>query len=178
VLVVGLGGIGREIVRVFDAMGVEVSGLGRTGHHYDVEGLRHVIDRNELDGVLPNVDIVVLAAPLTTETEGMIGAHEISLLGQDAVLINISRGQLVDEAALIVALRDGAIAGACLDVFEREPLPEDSPLWELENVIISPHSASTVRTENRDLVELFLENMGHWRKGEPMRNRYDAKAGY
>jgi phosphoglycerate dehydrogenase-like enzyme len=80
--------------------------------------------------------------------------------------------------ALVAALRAGALAGACLDVFEREPLPDDSPLWALDNVIISPHSASTVRTENRDLVELFLENFEHWRKGEPMRNRYDATAGY
>ena len=177
-LVVGLGGMGREIVRVFDAMGVDVTGLGRAERHYDIEGLSRVIERSQLDGVLPHVDIVILSAPLTTETEGMMGAHQLGLLGKDAVLINVSRGQLVDEAALIRSLRSGALAGACLDVFEREPLPENSPLWELDNVIISPHSASTVRTENRDLVELFLDNMSHWRAGEPMRNLYDAKAGY
>jgi phosphoglycerate dehydrogenase-like enzyme len=177
-LVVGLGGIGREIVRAFDARGVEVSGLGRTGRRYDVEGLRQVIERSQLDSVLPGVDILILSAPLTTETEGMIGARQLGLLGKDAVLINISRGQLVDEAALIRALRAGSLAGACLDVFEQEPLPEDSPLWDLDNVIISPHSASTVRSENRDLVELFLENLGHWRKGEPMRNLYDSTEGY
>lgn len=177
-LVVGLGGMGREIVRAFDALGVEVTGLGRTGRRYDVEGLRQVIDRSQLDSALPSVDILILSAPLTTETEGMIGAHQLGLLGKDAVLINISRGQLVDEAALIRALRAGSLAGACLDVFEQEPLPEDSPLWDLDNVIISPHSASTVRTENRDLVELFLENIAHWRRGEPLRNLYDSKAGY
>jgi phosphoglycerate dehydrogenase-like enzyme len=177
-LVVGLGGIGREIVRVFGAMGVEVTGLGRIGRRYDVEGLRHVIDRSQLDNVLADVDIVVLSAPLTPETGGMIGAHQLGLLGKHAVLINVSRGQLVDEAALIRALRTGALAGACLDVFEHEPLPHESPLWELDNVIVSPHSASTVGTENRDLVELFVENIRHWRNGEPMRNLYDAVAGY
>jgi glyoxylate/hydroxypyruvate reductase len=177
-LVVGLGGIGREIVRVFDAMGVQVTGLGRAGRHYDVAGLRRVIDRSELDDVLADTDIVILSAPLTTETHGLIGAHQLGLLGTDAIVINVSRGQLIDEGALIRALRAGALGGACLDVFEHEPLPADSPLWELDNVIISPHSASTVRTENRDLVELFAENLGHWRRGEPMRNVYDATAGY
>ena len=108
----------------------------------------------------------------------MIGARQIGLLGTDSVVINVSRGQLIDEAALIAALSSGAIAGACLDVFAQEPLPPESPLWDLDNVIVSPHSASTVRTENRDLVELFLENMGHWRNGEPMRNLYDPVAGY
>ena len=142
-LVVGLGGIGCEVVRVFDAMGVEVIGLGRTGRQYDIAGLRHVIDRSQLDDVLADVDILILSAPLTTETEGMIGAHQLGLLGKNGVLINISRGQLVDEAALIRALRTGALAGACLDVFEHEPLPKENPLWELDNVIVSPHSAST-----------------------------------
>jgi glyoxylate/hydroxypyruvate reductase A len=177
-LVVGLGGMGREMVRVFHAMGVEVTGLGRTGGHYDIAGLTRVIDRDELDGVLPHVEILILSSPLTRETEGMIGARQIGLLGTDSVVINVSRGQLIDEAALIAALSSGAIAGACLDVFAQEPLPPESPLWDLDNVIVSPHSASTVRTENRDLVELFLENMGHWRNGEPMRNLYDPVAGY
>jgi phosphoglycerate dehydrogenase-like enzyme len=177
-LVVGLGGMGREIVRVFDAMGVEVTGLGRAGGHYEMAGLTRVIDRSELDGALPDVDILILSSPLTKETEGMIGAHRLGLLSKDAILINVSRGQLVDEEALIAALRTGAIAGACLDVFHHEPLSAESPLWGLDNVIISPHSASTVQTENRDLVELFIENLGHWRNGEAMRNIYDTAKGY
>jgi phosphoglycerate dehydrogenase-like enzyme len=177
-LVVGLGGMGREIVRVFDAMGVEVVGLGRVGGHYDIAGLTRVIDRSDLDGVLPDIDILILSSPLTKETEGMIGAHQLGLLGKDSILINISRGQLVDEEALINVLSSGAIAGACLDVFANEPLPAESPLWELDNVIVSPHSASTVRAENRDIIELFLENMGHWRRSEPLRNLYNPVAGY
>jgi phosphoglycerate dehydrogenase-like enzyme len=166
------------MVRVFDAMGVEVTGLGRTGRHYDVVGLHRLIDRSQLDDALPDVDILILSSPLTKETEGMIGGRQLGLLRNDAVLINIARGQLVDELALVRALRDGALAGACLDVFEHEPLPADSPFWALGNVLLSPHSASTVRTENRDLVELFIENMGRWRRGEPMRNLYDSVEGY
>jgi glyoxylate/hydroxypyruvate reductase A len=177
-LVVGLGGMGREVVRVFDAMGVDVTGLGRTGRHYDIAGLSRTIDRSQLNAVLADIDILILSSPLTSETVGMIGAHELGLMGKNAVVINLSRGHLIDEAALIHALRAGALAGACLDVFEHEPLPENSPLWEFDNVIISPHSASTVRTENRDLVELFIENIGHWRNGETMRNLYDSVAGY
>jgi len=177
-LVVGLGGMGREIVRVFNAMGVEVTGLGRAGGHYDVAGLTRVIDRSQLDSVLPDIDILILSSPLTKDTEGMIGAHQLGLLGKDSILINISRGQLVDEQALVNALSTHAIAGACLDVFAQEPLPAESALWDLDNVIVSPHSASTVRTENRDLVEVFLENLGHWRNGEPMRNLYNPVTGY
>lgn len=177
-LVVGLGSIGREVARVFAAMGVDVTGLGRLGRDYEVDGVTRVIDRSELDDVLADVELVILTAPLTSETRGMIGADQLARLPGGAVVINVSRGQLIDESALIEALRSGAVGGACLDVFAEEPLPASSPLWELDNVIVSPHSASTVRTENEDLVELFLENLGHWRRGEPLRNLYDPVAGY
>jgi phosphoglycerate dehydrogenase-like enzyme len=95
-----------------------------------------------------------------------------------AVLVNISRGQVVDEDALIAALSSGHLGGACLDVFETEPLPASSPLWRLDNVIISPHSASTVEAENRLLTELFTDNMQRWLGGRPLRNVYDRAAGY
>jgi glyoxylate/hydroxypyruvate reductase A len=102
----------------------------------------------------------------------------VALLKSDAIVINVSRGQLIDQDALVEALRNNRIAGACLDVFEVEPLPKDSPLWDLDNVIVSPHSASTVRTENEDLVRLFLENLDHLRQNEPLRNVYDRTLGY
>jgi glyoxylate/hydroxypyruvate reductase len=177
-LVIGLGGIGREVARVFAAMGVEVTGLGRPRRSYDVEGVRKVIDRTELDDTLGDIDIVILTAPLTSETSGMLGADQLRRLPLGALVINVSRGPLIDEPALIEALRSGALGGACLDVFAEEPLPASSPLWELDNVILSPHSASTLRTENEDLVELFLENLDRWRRGEPLRNLYDPVAGY
>jgi glyoxylate/hydroxypyruvate reductase len=177
-LVVGLGGVGREVARRFSQQGVEVWGLGRDGHSYDVEGVTRVITRGELDEVLSEIDIVVLSSPLTNETLEMIGAAQIARLRSDAIVINVSRGQLIDQAALTVALVEGRLAGACLDVFALEPLPDDDRLWDLENVLVSPHSASTVATENEDLVTLFLENLDHWRRGEPLRNRYDPLAGY
>lgn len=177
-LVVGLGGMGRQIVRTLAGVGLEVIGLGRSGGRYDVEGLAGVIDRSRLDETLPGVDLLVLSSPLTSETEGMIGAAQIALMKSDAVVVNVSRGQLIDQDALASALAENRLAGACLDVFTEEPLPPTSPLWDLDNVIVSPHSASTVRTENADLVALFLENLERWRRGEPLRNLYDRVAGY
>ena len=177
-LVVGLGGIGRESVRMFAEMGVEVTGLGRTGRTYEIQGMSQLIDQSELDHALPDVDILVLSPPLTKETEGMIGARQLELLPSNAIIVNLGRGALIDEEALIRALQNDEIGGACLDVFVEEPLPTTSPLWDLDNVLISPHSASTVQTENRDMVELFLENLGRWRRGEQMRNLYDPVAGY
>jgi phosphoglycerate dehydrogenase-like enzyme len=177
-LVVGLGHVGREIAKDFWALGVHVTGLGRSGVSYDIPGLSRIIDRDALDATLATTDIVVLAAPVTEETENLIGARELGLLPPHAVLINVGRGQLVDEDALAEALTRGTLAGACLDVFRVEPLPTSSPLWDLENVIVSPHSASTVATENRDLVDLFLANLGRWRRGETLQNLYDARRGY
>lgn len=177
-LVVGLGHVGREIVKDLSALGVDVTGLGRGGVTYDVPGLSRSINRDALDVTLTTTDIVVLAAPLTEETANLIGSHELGLLPSHAVLINVGRGQLVNEDALADALTRGALAGACLDVFREEPLPTSSPLWDLENVIVSPHSASTVATENRDLVDLFLANLDRWRRGETLQNLYDARRGY
>lgn len=177
-LIVGLGGVGREVARRFALQGVEVWGLGRDGHVYDVEGVTRLISRAELDDALGEIDIVVLSSPLTSETEGIIGASQIAKLPSDAIIINISRGALIDQGALTTALAEGRLAGACLDVFSVEPLPANDPLWDLDNVLISPHSASTVASENEDLVTLFLENLEHWRRGEPLRNLYDTLAGY
>lgn len=177
-LVVGLGGMGREIVHQLSDQGVTVTGLGRTGGVYELEGLSALIDRSRLDDVLPNTDILVLSCPLTKETQGMIGEQQLDLLPVDAIVINVARGQLIDQDALLRSLTSGRLGGACLDVFVEEPLPADSQLWDLENVIISPHSASTVSSENEALVHLFLENLEHWRNDEPMRNLYDSVAGY
>jgi phosphoglycerate dehydrogenase-like enzyme len=177
-LVVGLGGIGRRVAATFAGAGVEVWGLGRAGRTYDVPGLTQVIDKTSLDDALQKIDIMVLACPLTPETEGLIGARQLGLLPRGAILVNISRGQVVDQAALTVALQDGQLGGACLDVFDQEPLPSGDPLWGLDNVIVSPHSASTVATENTALTELFLDNLARLAAGEPLRNRYDPVRGY
>jgi glyoxylate/hydroxypyruvate reductase A len=165
-------------VAAFAGLGVEVWGLGRDGGSYEVAGLARLITRSQLDVALPEIDIVVLACPLTGETEGMMGARQIGLLRPDAIVVNISRGPVIDQSALTAALIAGRLAGACLDVFATEPLPPGDPLWALDNVIISPHSASTVATENAVLVDLFVDNLRRFRDGSQLRNRYDPLRGY
>jgi glyoxylate/hydroxypyruvate reductase len=177
-LVVGLGGIGRAVVASFAALGVEVWGLGRDGASHEVAGLVRMITRAQLDAALPEIDVMVLACPLTDETEGMIGARQIGLLRPDAIVVNVARGPVIDQPALTAALSAGRLAGACLDVFAVEPLPPGDPLWALENVLISPHSASTVDTENAALVDLFIDNLDRFRAGSQLRNRYDPLRGY
>src|SRR5262249_49540922 len=123
-----------------------------------------------LHTVLRRAEYLVLITPHTDETERMIGAEELALLPPGAVLINIGRGALIDESALIAALRSGHLGGAALDVFAEEPLPPDNPLWELPNVLISPHSGSTSDRENARLTELFCENLRRFLAGEPLLN--------
>lgn len=177
-LVVGLGGIGRQVAAAFAGLGVEVIGLGRDGRAYEVPGLHRVIYRDDLDAELPGIGILVLCCPLTPQTRGLIGREQLALLPPRAVLVNIARGEVVDSGALIEALAAGRLAGACLDVVSPEPLPAESPLWEMDNVLISPHSASTVATENAFLTDLFLDNLDRFTTGQPLRNRYQPERGY
>lgn len=178
VTVVGLGGMGRQTVRHFHALGTQVIAVGRPGGSYDLPSGVTLSDTSRLADVLPQTDVLVLCCALTVETEGLIGRAEIRLLPKQAILVNISRGQVVDEVALVEALADKRIAGACLDVFATEPLPTDSPLWVMDNVVVSPHSASTVATENIDITTLFVDNIGRWLGGQPLRNRYRPELGY
>lgn len=177
-VLVGLGGVGREIARSLAALGVQVRGCGRPGHGYDVPGVASYYSSEELDRALPGADALILACPLTERTAGLVGEHELSLLAEGAVLVNVSRGGVVDEAAMIAALRNGQLAGACLDVFQTEPLPQSSPLWEMDNVIISPHSASTAARENQLLTELFIDNLRRWLNGQALRNLFRRADGY
>jgi phosphoglycerate dehydrogenase-like enzyme len=177
-LVVGLGGIGRQVTATFAALGVRVRGLGRDGRDYDIDGLSGVIGRAELDAALPDTDLLILCCPLTPQTEGLIGRRQLALLPPHAVLVNIARGQVVDQDALADALAGGRLGGACLDVFTPDPLPADSPLWGMDNVLVSPHSASTVAGENTRLTELFLDNLERLADGRPLRNRYEPARGY
>ncbi|HEX2320066.1 MAG TPA: D-2-hydroxyacid dehydrogenase [Streptosporangiaceae bacterium] len=178
VLLVGLGGVGREVARSLAAVGVEVVGAGLPGKTYDLQGVREYVADSEIGDVLATVDALVLACPLTARTRHLIGERELALMRPGAVIVNVARGAVIDESALIDALTAGHLGGACLDVFEIEPLPASSPLWAMDNVIISPHSASTVADENRLLTDLFIENIGRWLAGEPLRNVFDKDAGY
>jgi len=180
-LLVGLGGVGRAVARLLAAAGVEVIGAGRippARRAADVPGLASCIAVSQIAEVLPDVAALILACPLTEQTRHLIGERELRLMRPGAVVVNISRGQVVDEDALIAALRGNHLGGACLDVFATEPLPASSPLWELPNVIISPHSASTAAAENGLLTELFTDNLQRWLAGLPLRNVYDRAAGY
>jgi glyoxylate/hydroxypyruvate reductase len=180
-LLVGLGGVGRAVARLLSAAGVEVIGAGRVPpaqRGAGVPGLAACIAVSQIAEVLPDVDALILACPLTEQTRHLISERELRLMRPGAVVVNISRGQVIDEDALIAALSSGHLGGACLDVFAAEPLPASSPLWQMPNVIISPHSASTVAAENALLTELFTDNLQRWLDGRPLRNVYDRVAGY
>jgi glyoxylate/hydroxypyruvate reductase A len=177
-LVVGLGEVGRETARVLDALGVEVWGLRRSEDAAPAAGVRRLVRRTELCAALEQVDALVLVCPLTPETRRLIGSEELASLGPSGMLVNVARGAVVDEEELVRALREGRLRGAVLDVFEREPLPPESPLWEFPNVLVSPHSASTVGGENRRIVDIFTENLWRYLEGEPLRNLFERERGY
>ncbi len=177
-LLVGLGGVGRAVARLLAAAGVEVVGAARTARARDAPGVTSFVSAGQIPGTLPDVDALILACPLTDQTYHLIGERELALMRPGAVVVNISRGQVIDEDALIGALSRGHLGGAFLDVFAAEPLPASSPLWQMENVIISPHSAATVPAENALITELFTDNLRRWLDGRPLRNVYDRAAGY
>ncbi len=176
--VVGLGSIGRRIAEAYDALGMRVTGVGRAGGSYHVADTVRMIATEQLDDVLSATDVLVLACPLTEQTRGLMNAARVASLPEGAIVVNVARGQVLDEAALISALRAGRLHGAALDVFETEPLPDASPLWDLPNVLVSPHSASTAAEENEVLTELFLDNLSRYRQRRPLRNLYQSARGY
>lgn len=176
--IVGLGAIGSEVATRAHAFGCRVIAMRRTVGAQPHPLADEMVPPSELHTLLRASDYVVLAAPLTDQTRGLIDAAALSSMKPDAVLINVARGGLVDEAALVDALRAGTIGGAALDVFAVEPLPADSPLWDLEQVILSPHiSAGTDRYYER-ATALFCENLGRYLRGEPLANVVDPSRGY
>ena len=178
--IVGVGAVGTEIGRMARAMRMHVLGIKR--HIEGIEPASLHLDElhtlANLRDVLPRSEFLVLTTPHTPETEGMLGRAELELLPKGAVLINLGRGILVDESALVEVLRSGHLGGACLDVFEKEPLPPESPLWEMLNVLVSPHSASTSNRENERLTDLFCENLRRFLNDEPLLNVLDTERLY
>jgi glyoxylate/hydroxypyruvate reductase len=177
-LIVGLGSVGRAVAGACAPFGIEVWGMGRTAPKGAIDGLQRYVEPDNLQQALGEVDALVLACPLTDLTRNLIGRQEIAMMRHGAIIINIARGAVVDEPAMIEALADGRLGGAALDVAAVEPLPEDSPLWGLENVLVSPHSASTVAAENGRIVDIFLDNLARFLAGRPLVNLYDADRGY
>lgn len=175
--VIGLGKIGRRIAAAGHAFGMRVIGTRRDVSQ-PVAGVAALYSPDELPTLLRQAQFLVLACPHTAETEGLIGAAELATLPRGAVLINVARGAVVDQPALIAALRSGQLGGAALDVTNPEPPPKDDPIWEAPNVLISPHSASTAVTENERIVEIFIENLQRWQAGEPLLNELDVERGY
>ena len=176
-LVAGTGPIGRAIGRKLAAVGMTVTGLGRAPRSTDPD-LGEVLPMSSLSEVLPDMDWVVLAAPLTDETRGMIDAKALAAMKPTARLVNVGRGPLVVQDDLVEALAAGSLAGAALDVFVDEPLPESSPLWEMPNVIVSPHMSGDVVGWRAELVALFRDNLTRYLDGEPLRNVVDKARGY
>ena len=179
-LIVGVGKIGQELARLAQALRMKVIGIKRSIDGVDPAALFldqvHTLDR--LHQLLPQAEYLALITPHTPETEQMIGAAELALLPRGAILINIGRGALIDEPALIDALRLGHLGGAALDVFAEEPLPASSPLWELPNVLVSPHSGGTSDRENERIVDLFCDNLHRWLADQPLRNVFDPERLY
>lgn len=164
IVIIGLGRIGMRLAQLARAFNLRVIGVRR--HAQQQPGVDVVVAPDRLWEVLPTADFVVLTCPLTSETEGMIGAAEIGRMKSSAFLINVARGRVVDEPALIKALRDGRIAGAGLDTFYDEPLPSSSALWGMQHVLITPHTAGETRRYEERVIDLLLENMGRLWRGE------------
>ncbi|MFM7140659.1 MAG: D-2-hydroxyacid dehydrogenase [Alphaproteobacteria bacterium] len=166
-VVVGLGAIGNEVARLARALGLRVVGVRRSprldGDHAD-----EVVPPSRLDETLPRADWLVLACPLTDETRGLVDARRLALLPPGARFVNVARGGLVDEPELIRALADGRVGGAYLDVFAEEPLPASSPLWEMPNVLVTPHDAGASAGNADRVAGIFLDNLGRWLRGEPL----------
>ncbi len=176
-LVVGTGPIGRAIAELLRAVGLHVSGIGRRARAQDPDfGTVH--SAGELLKHLPEADFVIAVAPLTEHTKGMFDSSAFAAMRPTARLVNVGRGELVVTSDLVRALRDGVIAGAALDVFETEPLPQDSPLWTMENVLISPHMSGDFVGWRDALVEVFADNFRRWRVDRDLRNVVDKQLGY
>lgn len=177
VVVVGAGGIGRAIARLSKAAGMTATGVARTGRNDDPD-FGHLVAVDHLRDVLPEADFVVLAAPLTDETRGLIDADMLRAMAPAAYLVNVGRGPLVREHDLVDALRQGWIAGAALDVFEREPLPSDHPLWGMPQVLVSPHMSGDFHGWREALLRQFVDNLRRWLAGEALHNVVDKARGY
>jgi phosphoglycerate dehydrogenase-like enzyme len=175
---IGMGSIGRRVARMAYAMGMRVIGVRQHVEKGTPEGVEAVFPPSALDQVLKQSDFVVLAAPLLAETQGLINAARLAVMKPDAYLINVGRGPQVDTVALAEALAARRIAGAALDVFDKEPLPADSPLWAAENLLITPHSAGLTDKLWHRHYELFSENLRRYLAGQPLRFAVDKQKGY
>jgi phosphoglycerate dehydrogenase-like enzyme len=176
--VVGFGSIGSNLAKRAKAMGMKVIVVRERTGSVRPEFVDEELPSSKLNEMLARSDYVVLSPPLTPQTRGMIGREQLAKMKSDAYLINVGRGPLLDEAALTEAVRDHKIAGAALDVFDQEPLPADSPLWDLENLLITPHTAGMAGNLWQRHYALFSENLRRFLKGESLLGLVDKQRGY
>jgi len=174
VAVVGYGPIGQEVVRLASAFGMDPVAVRRSARGDEPCRVRPL---DELADVVSGVDAVVSALPLHADTRGIFSAEVIDAMRPDAVFVNVGRGELVDQEALTAALTDGRLGGAGLDVFEPEPLPQDDPLWDLPNVIVSPHNSGSSDGTDGRVVDIFLDNLGRFVSGRVLRNEVGPQSG-
>lgn len=176
--IVGFGTTGQEVARRAHAFGMRVIGIRRRVEQPKPDFVDRIAGPGELDGALRGCDVLVIAAPFIAETNGLIGGERLAMLKPGAIVINVARGQIIDETALIAALEKGHLGGAVIDVFRHEPLDPASVLWAMPNVIISPH-VSGVRPDHWDeVIDLFSENLQRFQRAEPLLNPVDVRAGY
>lgn len=172
ILVVGLGGIGRQVADALAALGAIVIGASR--HDVDLRSLDRVIRPEQIVEIAPEIDAVVAALPGTAATEGLLGAAFFAALKPGATVVNVGRGTVIDEAAMTDALVEQRVGFAALDVFSVEPLPSDSALWDLPNVLLSPHTAALSADEDQLIAELFAKNASRLIDGRPLINLVDT----
>ncbi|MEZ5855097.1 MAG: D-2-hydroxyacid dehydrogenase [Hyphomicrobiaceae bacterium] len=170
-VIVGLGPIGQSLANLLRMLGMKVIGVRRTPEH--VATCDRTITYAELREVLPEADALVLCCPASDLTRKLADAHTFAAMPAGSLVVNVSRGEVAVESDLVAALQSGHIAGAFLDVFEREPLDPNSPLWDLPNVIVTPHTASHSLGQNEAIFDIFLDNLARWRAGQPLRNDVD-----
>jgi phosphoglycerate dehydrogenase-like enzyme len=176
--IIGLGAIGLEVAKIAAPFGFRIVAIRRHAAGPPPAGVEAVWTPDQLPDLLACSDVVVLAAPHTPETKRLIGQPQLDCMKRDALLVNVARGKLVDDDALVAALRDGRIGGAALDVFSDEPLDAASPYWDLPNVIVTPHTSGAMQDYWTPLVALFAANLRRFEKGEPLVNVVDKVAGY
>lgn len=175
-LIVGLGHTGRALARRAKAMGMTV--LGLRARPVRMENVDETYGVDALSDLLPRADFVTVCVPLLSSTRGLLDQNAFAAMKWGAVLVDVSRGGVVDEAALVSALGGGRIAGAALDVFATEPLPADHPFWGMENVILTPHCSSVFEGADLKAVAMFAENLGRYRRGQALENLVDPERGY
>ncbi len=175
---IGVGSIGRRVAQMASTLGMRVIAVREHVGKGSPEGVEAVFPPSALDEMLKQSDYVVLAAPLIAATHGLINVDRLAVMKPEACLINVGRGAQVDEAALVEALRSRRIAGAALDVFEREPLPADSPLWSVQNLLITPHTAGLTEKLWHRHYDLFSDNLRRYLAGQPLRFAVDKQKGY